>query len=350
MIVALRAGAGGPADLGFMRADSPSTPRVMKAVVISQPGAADVLAVAERPDPSPAAQQVLIRVKAAGVNRADVSQRKGHYPAPAGVAADIPGLEVAGVVESCGAAVTRWQPGDAVCALLAGGGYAELVAVDAGHCLPIPSSWSFTDAAALPEAILTVWSNVFQRGRLQRGERFLVHGGTSGIGMAALQLASAFGARAFATAGSDEKCRACEAAGAERAINYRSQDFEEELKDGGLDVILDMVAGDYVPKNLRLLRPEGRLVLINVMKGAKTEVNMLQIMSRRLTITGSTLRARESEFKTSLTAEVEREVWPLLAAGRFRANVFKAFPLADAAGAHRLMESSQHIGKIVLTV
>ncbi len=322
----------------------------MKAVVISHPGTADVLTVADRPHPNVGPTAVLIRVKAAGVNRADVIQREGKYPAPAGVAADIPGLEVAGVVAAVGSGVTRWKSSDAVCALLAGGGYAEYVSVDAGHCLPVPSGWSFADAGALPEAVFTVWSNVFQRGRLQPGESFLVHGGTSGIGMAAIQLARAFGARAFATAGSDAKCRACAAAGAERAINYRTEDFEAVLKDQGVDVILDMIGGEYVAKNLRLLRPEGRLVFINAMQGGKAEFSAHQVMSRRLTLTGSTLRTRESEFKTALAADVQRNIWPLLDAGKFRANVFKTFPLAQAADAHRLMESSAHIGKIVLTV
>lgn len=322
----------------------------MKAVVISQPGAPEVLTVAERPLPNIGDDDVLIRVKAAGVNRADVIQRKGHYPAPAGVPADIPGLEVAGTVEACGAKVRRWQIGDPVCALLAGGGYAEFVAVDAGHCLPVPKGWSFTDAGALPEALFTVWSNVFQRGRLQRGETLLVHGGTSGIGMAAVQLAKAHGARVFATAGSDEKCRACEVVGADRCINYRTEDFEAALKGEGVDVILDMIGGDYVARNLKLLRPEGRLVFINTAKGAKVEVNLMQVMSQRLTITGSTLRSRDRAFKAALAAELELEVWPRLASGQFHANVFKVFALADAAEAHRLMESSQHIGKLVLAV
>jgi NADPH:quinone reductase len=321
----------------------------MKAVVVTQPGAADVLTVIERPHPAPSAGQVLIRVHAAGVNRADLLQREGRYPAPAGVPADIPGLEVAGVIETCADGVTRWKKGDAVCALLAGGGYAEFVAVDAGHCLPVPGGWSFTDAAALPEALFTVWHNVFQRGRLQSGEHFLVHGGTSGIGMAAIQVAAARDAHVFATAGSEEKCRACVAAGANRAINYRAEDFEAALQDHGIDVILDMIGGDYTAKNLRLLRPEGRLVFINAMKGGKAEFSAQQIMSRRLTITGSTLRARESAFKTALAAEVEHHVWPLLTAGKYRANVFKVFSFAEAPAAHKLMETSTHIGKIVLT-
>lgn len=320
----------------------------MKAVIISQPGPPEVLTIAERPLPSCGDGDVLIRVKAAGLNRADVSQREGRYPPPAHVAADIPGLEVAGVVEQCGAGVRRWKVGDAVCALLAGGGYAEHVSVEAGHCLPVPRGLSFTDAAALPEVLFTVWSNVFQRGRLQSGERLLVHGGSSGIGMAALQLAKAFGARAWATAGSDEKCRACEAAGAERGINYQREDFEAVLKDEGVDLVFDMVGGDYVAKNIRLLRPEGRLVFINAVKGAKSEFSIRDVMARRLTITGSTLRTRASSFKTALAAEVEQHVWPLIEAGRLRANVYQVFPLGEAAAAHRLMESSQHIGKIVL--
>lgn len=321
----------------------------MKAVVISQPGAAEVLQVVERPDPEPGPTEVLLRVAASGVNRADVIQREGKYPAPAGVAADIPGLEVSGVVEACGAEVTQWKVGDAVCALLAGGGYAEKVVVEAGHCLPIPARTTLSDAGALPEAVFTVWSNVFQRGRLQPGERFLVHGGSSGIGMCALQLAQAFGAVAYATAGSEEKCRACEAAGATRAINYRTEDFESVLKDTGVDVILDMIGGEYTARNLRLLRPEGRLVFINAMKGGKAEFSAHQIMTRRLTITGSTLRAREAEFKTALAADVRRHVWPLIEAGKVKANVYRAFTYTDAAGAHRLMEASAHIGKLVLT-
>ena len=322
----------------------------MKAVTISRAGPPEVLVISECPEPTPGDTEVLIRVHAAGVNRADVLQRKGHYPAPAQVAADIPGLEVAGIIAACGTAVRRWKVGDAVCALLAGGGYAQQVAADAGHCLPLPPGWSFTDGAALPEAVFTVWSNVFQRGRLQAGERFLVHGGSSGIGMAAIQLARARGAHPFATAGSPEKCRACEAAGAERAINYRDEDFEALLKDEGIDVVLDMVGGDYVAKNLRILRPDGRVVFIAAMQGTKAQFDVLQLMTRRLTITGSTLRTREGAFKTALAADVEREVWPLLAAGKFQAHVFKVFRMDDAAEAHRLMESSRHIGKIVLEI
>lgn len=322
----------------------------MKAVAISLPGPPDVLTLVERPRPSCGSGQVLIRVAAAGLNRADIIQREGRYPAPAHVAPDIPGLEVAGTVAECGSGVTRWRPGDEVCALLAGGGYAEFVAVDAGHCLPMPAGWSLTEAAALPEAAFTVWHNVFQRGRLQPGENLLVHGGTSGIGMAAIQLGAAFGARVWATAGSEEKCRACVEAGAEGGINYHTEDFEAVLKADGLDVILDMIGGDYVPRNLRLLRPGGRLVFINAIQGQRAEFRPLDIMARRLTITGSTLRARDAAFKTALAAEVERHVWPLIAAGKLRPTVFATFPLSQAAEAHRLMESSRHIGKIVLQI
>jgi NADPH:quinone reductase len=321
----------------------------MRAVVITAPGPAENLRLLDRDQPSIRPGQVLIRVRAAGVNRADLIQREGKYPAPAGVPADIPGLEVAGEVAACGADATRWKIGDRVCALLAGGGYAEYVAVEADHCLPIPTGWGDSDAAALPEAILTVWSNVFQRGRLAAGERLLVHGGSSGIGMCALQLATLAGARAYTTAGSDEKCRACELAGATVAINYRTQDFEAVLKDEGVDVILDMIGGDYTPKNLRLLRPDGRLVFINAARGAKAEFNALQVMQRRITITGSTLRSRDNAFKAALTADVESRVWPWVTAGHYRANVYRTFPFAEAPAAHRLMESSEHIGKIVLT-
>jgi len=322
----------------------------MKAVAISLPGPPDVLTPVDRPRPTCGSAQVLIRVAAAGLNRADIIQREGRYPAPAHVAPDIPGLEVAGTVAECGAGVTRWKADDAVCALLAGGGYAEFVAVDAGHCLPVPAGWSLTEAAGLPEAAFTVWHNVFQRGRLQPGENLLVHGGSSGIGMTAIQLGAAVGARVWATAGTEEKCRACVGAGAERGINYHTEDFEAVLKADGMDVILDMIGGDYVPRNLRLLRPEGRLVFINSIQGQRAEFGPLDVMARRLTITGSTLRARDATFKTALAAEVERHVWPMIAAGKLRPTVFATFPLAQAAEAHRLMESSRHIGKIVLQI
>ena len=322
----------------------------MKAVVISAPGAPEVLQVQERPVPTPEAHQVLVRVKAAGVNRPDVAQRKGNYPPPAGAPADIPGLEMAGVIEACGAHVERWQKGEAVCALLPGGGYAEYVVVDARHCLPLPQGWSFEEAASLPETVFTVWHNVFQRGQLKAGENFLVHGGSSGIGITAIQLAKALGARVFATAGSAEKCRACEELGAERCLNYKTEDFEEALKPEGLDVILDMVGGDYLPKNLNLLKPDGRLVFINAMQGAKGEFSMMQVMQKRLTLTGSTLRPRDADFKAALAAEIEQHVWPLLEAQKFKPVLSQTFPLEEAAQAHTLMESSAHIGKIVLLV
>jgi NADPH2:quinone reductase len=320
----------------------------MNAAVISRPGPPEVLKIEERPEPAVRAGEVLIRVKAAGVNRADLIQREGRYPAPPNAPPDIPGLEVAGVIEATGVDVRRWHKGDSVCALLGGGGYAEYVAVNGEHCLPLPRRWTFTQAAALPEAIFTSWHNVFQRGNLRAQETFLVHGGSSGIGLAAIQLARWKGARTFATAGNDVKCRACEQAGAERAINYRSEDFESAFLGDGVDVILDMVGGEYVAKNLRLLRPDGRLIFINAMRGARAEFNVLEIMARRLTITGSTLRSRDSAFKSALAAEVERCVWPIIDAGKFSANVFQVFRLDEAAEAHRLMESGGHIGKIVL--
>jgi NADPH:quinone reductase len=322
----------------------------MQAIIITQPGGPEVLQLQERPTPTPAAHEVLIRVKAAGVNRPDVFQRRGGYPPPAGVPADIPGLEVAGVVEAVGTEVTRWQPGDAVCALLGGGGYAEFAVADARHCLPVPPGWSFAEAASLPETVFTVWHNVFQRGALQPGENFLVHGGSSGIGITAIQLAKAWGARVFTTAGSPEKCARCEELGADRAINYKTEDFAEVLKADGVDVILDMVGGDYTPKNLNLLHPDGRLVFINAMKGPSAEFNIQHLMRHRLTITGSTLRPRDANFKASLAADIEQQVWPLLESGKFKPVIYQEFPLAQAAQAHVLMESSRHIGKIILRV
>ncbi|RNI31480.1 NAD(P)H-quinone oxidoreductase [Rufibacter latericius] len=322
----------------------------MKAVVISQPGAPEVLQIQERDKPIPAPHQVLVRVHAAGINRPDVAQRKGHYPPPAGAPVDVPGLEIAGIIETCGERVKHRKPGEAVCALLPGGGYAEYAVVDAHHCLPLPRGWSFEEAASLPETVFTVWHNVFQRGKLQPRETLLVHGGSSGIGITAIQLAKAWGAKVFATAGSEEKCRACEALGADRCINYKTEDFEEELKAQGVNVILDMVGGDYIPKNLNLLHPDGRLVFINAMHGAQGQFDVRQVMQKRLTITGSTLRPRDADFKASLTADIEKHVWPLLEAGKFKAVLYKRFDLTEAAQAHALMESSEHIGKIVLKV
>lgn len=321
----------------------------MKAVVISQPGGPDVLQLQDRADPRPGPGEVLIRVKAAGVNRPDIFQRKGNYPAPPGAPADIPGLEVAGIIEACGEGVTRWKTGEHVCALLAGGGYAEFATAPQEHCLPLPEHWSFVEAASLPETVFTVWHNVFDRGRLKAGEHLLVHGGSSGIGITAIQLAKAFGCKVTITAGTDEKLEACTALGADQAINYKSQDFEEILKNEGVDVILEMVGGDYIPKDLRILRDEGRLIFINAIKGGKAEINVIDIMRRRLTITGSTLRARDKAFKARLADAILKEVWPVLIAGKFQPVIFSTFPLSEASAAHKLLESSVHIGKVVLT-
>jgi putative PIG3 family NAD(P)H quinone oxidoreductase len=322
----------------------------MNAIIIEKPGGPEVLHLQEAPRPEPAPGQVLVRVHAAGVNRPDVLMRQGKYAGSGDVTGLVPGLEIAGIVEEIGPDAARWQPGDAVCALLAAGGYADYAVVDARHCLPVPAGLSMVDAAALPETVFTVWHNVFQRGQLQPGETLLVHGGSSGIGTTAIQLARALGSRVAITAGDEAKCQACRDLGAEWAINYKADDFEQVLKEVGIDVILDMIGGDYVPKNLRLLREDGRLVFINAMQGAKAEFNALEVMSRRLTITGSTLRPRSAEFKAALAAEVEKHVWPLIAAGKFRPIIDRAFPLAEAAAAHQRMESSAHIGKIVLTV
>ena len=320
----------------------------MNAIIITKPGAPDVLKMQERPTPVPGQNEVLIRIKAAGVNRPDIAQRKGLYPAPPGAPADIPGLEVAGIIEACGNEVQRWTKGDKVVALLAGGGYADFAAVDAGQCLPLPKNLSYTQAASLPETVFTVWHNVFQRGLLKPGEHFLVHGGSSGIGITAIQLAKALGSVVFATAGSLEKCSACVSFGADACFNYREEDFETALQEEGIDVILDMIGGDYVPKNIRLLRADGRMVFINAMKGNLMELNIMNLMQKRLTITGSTLRSRPVSFKTALAKEVEIHVWPLVASGKFKPVIYQVFPLRDANKAHELMESSQHIGKIVL--
>ena len=322
----------------------------MKAVIITQPGGPDVLQVQERVTPTPAPNQVLIEVRAAGINRPDTFQRKGNYPAPGGVPQDIPGLEVAGIVSQCGDKVTRWKTGDKVCALLGGAGYAEYALAPEDHCLPVPDGWNFVQAASLPETVFTVWHNVFQRGLLQPGEHVLIHGGSSGIGITAIQLAKALGSKVSITAGSEAKCASCRELGADRTINYKQVDFEEALKAEGVDVILDMVGGDYIPKNLRLLKDDGRLVFINAMKGGKAEWNALDIMRRRLVITGSTLRPRSSAFKASLASAVYKHVWPLIAAGKFRPVIFKTFNIAQAPEAHKLMETSSHIGKIVLVL
>jgi len=332
----------------------------VRAIEISSFGAPEVLRLVERPRPVPAKGEVLIRVAASGVNRPDVIQRQGHYAPPPG-ASDIPGLEIAGVVEAgdlSGDNPFGIAIGDPVCALLAGGGYAEFAAGPLVQCLPVPKGLSLVEAAALPETFFTVWSNVFDRGGLGRGaqgkdETLLVQGGSSGIGVTAIQFARALGHRVFATAGSDEKCRACEALGAEVAINYRTQDFVEIVKartqGRGVDVILDMVAGDYVPRELNALAEDGRLVLIATLGGAKGQVDFGQVMRRRLIVTGSTLRPRPVEFKAQVARALHRTIWPLVESGRIRPVIHSVFPASDAARAHALMESSAHIGKIVLT-
>ena len=323
----------------------------MIAVEIARPGGPEVLKAAERPDPVPGEGEVLIQVAAAGVNRPDVMQRRGRYPPPPG-ASDIPGLEVSGTIVAVGAGVVEWREGDKVCALLAGGGYASLAVAPAVQCLPVPASLEITAAAAIPETFFTVWTNVFDRGGLKSWETALFHGGTSGIGTTAIQLAKARGIRVFATAGSDEKCRACEQLGAERGINYRKQDFVEEVarltEDKGVNLILDMVGGEYVGRNLAALALDGRLVQIGMMSGDAAPIDLRLLISRRLTVTGSTLRPRTPSEKGRIAAALRQEVWPLLEDGRVKPVIYRTFPLADAAGAHRLMESSEHIGKIIL--
>jgi len=323
----------------------------MRAVEISKPGPPEVLKPVERPDPAPATGEVLIRVAAAGVNRPDVLQRRGAYPPPPG-ASDLPGLEVSGTIEALGERVTEWRVGDRVCALLSGGGYATLCVVPAVQCLPVPPSMDFVSAAAIPETFFTVWTNVFDRGRLKSGETALFHGGSSGIGTTAIQLAVARGCRVFATAGSDEKCRACEQLGAERGINYRTEDFVSVIKDltggRGVDLILDIVGGDYIARDLVALAVDGRLVVIGFMGGDTATLDFRRILGRRLTVTGSTLRPRSAAEKGEIAAALRREVWPLLENGTVKPVVYRTFPLDDAASAHRLMESSEHVGKIVL--
>ena len=324
----------------------------MMVIEIREPGGPEVLVPAERPRPSPEAAEVLIKVAAAGVNRPDVMQRRGMYPPPPG-ASDIPGLEVAGTIEQIGADVHGWRIGDGVCALVTGGGYAEYSVAPARQCLPVPRGMDLAGAAAIPEAFFTVWTNVFERGGLKAGETLLVHGGSSGIGTTAIQLARACGARVFTTAGSAEKCAACERLGAERAINYRETDFVKAVRDltegRGVDVILDMVGGEYLPRNLQTLAPDGRLVQIALMGGSKVEINLAIVLQRRLTITGSTLRPRSVAEKGAIADALRARVWPLLESRAVWPVVFRTFPLRDAADAHRLMESSAHIGKLVLT-
>ena len=323
----------------------------MRAVEITRFGPPDVLQIVDRPDPTPAAGEILIDVAAAGVNRPDVIQRLGKYPPPPG-ASDLPGLEVAGVVAALGADVRGWNVGDPICALLAGGGYAEKAAVPHEQCLPIPRGLTAIQAAGIPETFFTVWTNVFQRGKLQAGETILIHGGTSGIGTTAIQLAKAFGARVLTTAGSDEKCEATRKLGAEHAFNYRTQDWVAESKrltDGrGVNVILDIVGGEYIPRNLDLLSVEGRLLQIAFLKTAKAELDFSVMMRKRAWITGSTLRPRSPAEKGVIARDLREHVWPLLEKGTVAPVIHHVFPMADAAAAHRMMEESSHIGKLVL--
>ncbi len=322
----------------------------MRVVEIARPGGPEVLLPARRPVPEPGAGQILIRLAYAGVNRPDALQRAGAYAPPPG-ASPLPGLEGAGHVAAVGPGVTDWAVGDAVCALLPGGGYAEYALTAAAHALPVPAGMDLRAAACLPETFFTVWSNVFIRGGLRAGERFLVHGGSSGIGTTAIQLASVLGARVFATAGSEEKCAACMALGAERAFNYREADFVKEMKaEGGANLILDMVGGDYIPRNIKALADEGRLVQIAFLQGPQATLNFAEVMMRRLTITGSTLRPQSDLAKARIAEGLRARVWPLIEAGRIAPVIDSEFPLEDAAGAHGLMETSAHIGKIVLRV
>jgi putative PIG3 family NAD(P)H quinone oxidoreductase len=324
----------------------------MPAVTIASPGGPEVLVASTRPVPQPGPDEVLIEVAAAGVNRPDVLQRQGNYPVPPG-ASDLPGLEVAGRIVALGPGVMTWAIGDPVMALLAGGGYAGYVNAPAPQCLPVPSGFTMIEAAAVPETFFTVWTNVFERGRLTSGETFLVHGGASGIGTTAIQLAREFGARVFATAGSAEKCHACEQLGTERAINYKTEDFVEVVKSvtggRGVDLILDMVGGDYVARNIAAAAVEGRIVSIAFLRGAKVEINLASVMGKRLHLTGSTLRPRSVAEKGAIAAALRERVLPLLNAGRIKPIIDATFPLAHAADAHRRIEAD-HTGKIVLTV
>jgi NADPH2:quinone reductase len=329
-----------------------SLPESMKVISIEGKGGPEVLVPASRPTPRPGQGELLVRVAAAGVNRPDVHQRQGNYPPPPG-ASDIPGLEIAGEVVATGEGVSRYRVGDRVCALVTGGGYAEYCLADERASLPFPDGFDAVKAASLPETFFTVWHNVFVRGGLKSGERFLVHGGTSGIGVTAIQLTKAFGATVYATAGSAEKCKACMELGADRAINYREEDFVEVLKaetgGKGVDLILDMVGGDYVGRNIQVAADDGRIHQIAFLTSSKVTVDLMRLMLKRLTLTGSTLRARPMEVKGALARGLEEQVWPLLARGQVKPVIDSTFPLDQAAEAHRRMETNAHIGKIILT-
>lgn len=325
----------------------------MKAVVITQPGSPSVLQIGERPKPGCGTNEVLVKVIAAGVNRPDVKQREGKYPPPPDAVQDIPGLEISGIVVETGTAVTQWTIGDKVCALVTGGGYAEYCSASEGQCLPVPEGLSFIEAASLPETFFTVWSNVFDRANLKGPETLLVHGGSSGIGVTAIQMAKALGHPVYVTAGSDEKCRFCEQLGATKAINYKTESFVNVIKQltngKGVNVILDMIGGDYTPGNIQSLAVEGRLVMINTMKGKDAQVDLSQVMVKRLVITGSTLRAQDVAFKATIAQNLQKNIWPLLALGQIKPVIYKVFKAEEAAQAHELMESSEHTGKIVLS-
>jgi NADPH2:quinone reductase len=324
----------------------------MKAIIITQPGGPEILQIQDRPVPAIKPGEVLVKVAAAGVNRPDVAQRKGNYPPPAGASVEIPGLEIAGTVTEVGAGISRWQIGDKVCALLTGAGYAEYCAIPAGQCLPVPDNITLAEAASLPETYFTVWSNVFDRAKLQPGESLLIHGGSSGIGVAAIQIAKALGNIVYVTAGSADKCSFCEQLGATKAINYKTENFKDAihtLTNGkGVDVILDMIGAAYMNDNLQVMATEGRLVLINTMKGKDATLDLAEVMRKRLSITGSMLRSRDTAFKTAVAQQLENKVWPLLASGQIKPVIYKTFPAGQAAEAHTLMESSEHMGKIVL--
>jgi NADPH2:quinone reductase len=325
----------------------------MRAVEITKPGGPEVLKMVDRPQPTPKPNEILIRVAAAGVNRPDVLQRSGNYPVPPD-ASDLPGLEVAGEVADSGEKVTLWKKGHKVCALVHGGGYAEYCVAPEVQALPVPKGLTLVQAASLPETFFTVWANVYDRAKLAPGETLLVQGGSSGIGVTAIQMAAATGNRVFATAGSDEKCAACVRLGAEKAFNYRTQEWSASVLEAtggkGVNVILDMVGGDYVPRELKCLADDGRLVFIAYLRGPKTELNIDAVMRKRLTISGSTLRPRPVEFKGHIARNLREKIWPLIESGRIKPEIYKTFPLEQAAEAHRLMESSQHIGKLVLTL
>jgi NADPH:quinone reductase len=324
----------------------------MKAIIITQPGGPEVLQIAERPKPTYSPDEVLVKVYAAGINRPDVFQRKGNYPPPPGAPPDIPGLEIAGIIAETGANITRWKMGDKVCALVMGGGYAEYCNVPEGQCLSVPGNLTFEEAASLPETFFTVWSNVFDRGKLKANESLLVHGGSSGIGVTAIQMAKAMGHTVYITAGTDEKCKFCEELGAAKAINYKTENFADVIKQitngKGVDVILDMIGGDYTAGNIQSLAEEGRLVLINTMNGKDVQVDLSVVMRKRLTITGSMLRSRDVAFKADIAQNLEIVIWPLIASGKIKPIINKVFPAEQAADAHRLIESSEHVGKIVL--